>query len=59
VGRTLQVLVEQPAPEGQVEGLTGNYQRVFFQGPDSWAGKIILVQITGVQGDKLQGIPLI
>lgn len=59
VGRTLQVLVEQPAPEGQVEGLTGNYQRVFFPGPAAWAGKIISVQITGVQGDKLQGIPLI
>ena len=56
VGRVLQVLVEQPLPEGKVEGLSGNYQRVFFPGDVSLAGRTVQVKITGWQEDGLQGV---
>lgn len=56
VGRTAEVLFEQPAGEDYFEGLTGNYQRVFVKsGGRNLGGEILPVKITAFDGEKLLG----
>lgn len=56
VGKTAEVLFEQPAGDGYFEGLTGNYQRVFVNcGGKNLGGEILPVKITAFDGEKLLG----
>lgn len=56
VGKTAEVLFEQPASEDYFEGLTGNYQRVFVKsGGWNLGGGILPVKITAFDGEKLLG----
>lgn len=56
VGRTAEVLFEQPAGEDYFEGLTGNYQRVFVKSSGrNLGGEILPVKITAFDGEKLLG----
>lgn len=56
VGKTAEVLFEQPAGDGYFEGLTGNYQRVFVKsGGRNLGGEILPVKITAFDGEKLLG----
>lgn len=56
VGKTAEVLFEQPAGEDYFEGLTGNYQRVFVKsGGRNLGGEILPVKITAFDGEKLLG----
>lgn len=53
LGETVPVLVEQrDRATGQLSGLTGNYLRVAFDGPDSLRGSVVpvLVQSAGSEG---------
>ncbi|WP_299448567.1 tRNA (N(6)-L-threonylcarbamoyladenosine(37)-C(2))-methylthiotransferase MtaB [uncultured Phascolarctobacterium sp.] len=55
VGKTEEVLFEQPVDEQHMEGLCGPYLRVVVEGDAQLAGEIRRVKITGVQEDWLQG----
>lgn len=55
VGKTAEVLFEQPAEGGYWEGLTGNYQRVFAKSEAPLSGEILPVKITAFDGEKLLG----
>lgn len=56
VGKTAEVLFEQPSGDDYWEGLTGNYQRVFVNsGGKSLGGEILPVKITAFDGVKLLG----
>ncbi len=55
VGRTEEVLFEQPVDAGHMEGLCGPYLRVVAAGTRELAGEIRSVRITGVQDDWLTG----
>ncbi len=55
VGRTEEVLFEQPVDAGHMEGLCGPYLRVVAAGTQELAGEIRRVRITGVQDDWLTG----
>lgn len=55
VGRTEEVLFEQPVDAGEMEGLCGPYLRVVVKGGDELAGEIRRVRLTGVQNDWLLG----
>lgn len=56
VGKTAEILFEQPAGEDYFEGLTGNYQRVFVKsGGRNLGGEILPVKITAFDGEKLLG----
>lgn len=55
VGLTRQVLVEQRRDDGRLWGLTDNYLRVAFQGPDPLLGQLVLVQLQGTDQGQLYG----
>lgn len=55
LGKTEEVLFEQPLDENHMEGLCGPYLRVVVEGDAQLAGEIRRVKITGVQEDWLQG----
>lgn len=55
VGKTAEVLFEQPADGGYWEGLTGNYQRVFAKSEVPLGGEILPVKIIAFDGEKLVG----
>jgi threonylcarbamoyladenosine tRNA methylthiotransferase MtaB len=54
VGRELAVLFE-PAAGGGIEGLTGNYLRVYVDGDRSLARQLRRVRLRGLRGDGLWG----
>jgi threonylcarbamoyladenosine tRNA methylthiotransferase MtaB len=56
-GETVSVLVEQrDRATGQLSGLTGNYLRVHFDGPDNLRGHILPVQIESVASSGAAGV---
>ncbi|MDO4921477.1 MAG: tRNA (N(6)-L-threonylcarbamoyladenosine(37)-C(2))-methylthiotransferase MtaB [Phascolarctobacterium sp.] len=55
VGRTEEVLFEQPVDAEHMEGLCGPYLRVVVRGTPELAGEIRRVKLTGVQDDWLTG----
>lgn len=55
LGKTEEVLFEQPADVGYMEGLCGPYLRVVVPASPELAGEICQVKITGVQDDWLRG----
>lgn len=55
VGRTEEVLFEQPVDAEHMEGLCGPYLRVVVRGTPELAGEIRHVKLTGVQDDWLTG----
>lgn len=55
VGRTEEVLFEQPVDTEHMEGLCGPYLRVVVRGTPELAGEIRRVKLTGVQDDWLTG----
>lgn len=56
-GQTVTVLAEQrDRRSGQLSGLTENYLRVAFDGPDSVRGNLIPVTITSVASDGAAGV---
>jgi threonylcarbamoyladenosine tRNA methylthiotransferase MtaB len=58
LGETVPVLVEQrDRATGQLGGLTGNYLRVAFDGPDTLRGRIIPVQIQSAGSEGCAGLP--
>lgn len=56
VGRTMDVLVEHPIKDsGLVQGHTANYLKVCFQANESVIGKIIPVELLGLESDMMLG----
>ncbi len=55
VGRTSEVLFEQPVDDKHIEGLIGSYQRIIVEAPQTLCGEIAKVKVTGVQEDFLLG----
>jgi threonylcarbamoyladenosine tRNA methylthiotransferase MtaB len=56
LGRTVEILAEEFHPEtGQLEGLTGNYLRVFSFGSSELIGQIVPVKITAAKEEFLEG----
>ncbi len=56
VGATVQVLVEQRDRNSiQLSGLTGNYLRVSFDGPDSLRGRIVPVEVRSAGSEGASG----
>lgn len=55
LGKTEEVLFEQPVDVGYMEGLCGPYLRVVVPASPELAGEICQVKITGVQDDWLRG----
>jgi threonylcarbamoyladenosine tRNA methylthiotransferase MtaB len=52
LGETVQVLVEsRQRASGLLSGLTDNYLRVQFAGPDEWRGQLLPVLVTGAVAD--------
>jgi threonylcarbamoyladenosine tRNA methylthiotransferase MtaB len=57
LGETAEVLVEQrDRATGQLSGLTGNYLRVAFDGPDTLRGRIVPVQIQSAGSEGCAGL---
>jgi threonylcarbamoyladenosine tRNA methylthiotransferase MtaB len=58
IGRTGEVLVETPAPQGGwLRGLSGHYLRVLLPGPLSLRNQIVTVRFRQVRGESLIGEP--
>lgn len=55
LGRTVNVLVEQPCGDGMVSGLSEEYIRVEFPGDASLSGKIVPVKLEKALVDKCLG----
>lgn len=56
-GTVQHVLVEQKIKRGGLlQGLTGNYLKVVFQGPAGLLGQMVPVRIVSAQGDCLLGV---
>lgn len=56
VGERLEVVVEMPRDaQGRLTGISDNYQRVAFVGPDDLVGRLVAAKVTGVTGDALVG----
>jgi len=56
VGERLEVVVETPRDEaGRLVGISDNYLRVAFDGPDDLVGHIVPVRVTGAEGATLSG----
>lgn len=55
VGKTVAVLFEQGLESGLLEGLSGNYVRVFAPGKENLMGKICEVHLTGLYKDGMLG----
>jgi threonylcarbamoyladenosine tRNA methylthiotransferase MtaB len=54
LGQVRQVLVEGPAPrKGWLQGLSDNYVRVVFPGPQEWRNRLIPVHLEKVVGELL------
>jgi len=52
VGETVEVLVEnRHRRSGLLTGLTDNYLRVQFEGPEEWRGELVPVQVLSAEGD--------
>lgn len=59
MGQRLEAVVETPRDEaGRLTGITDNYQRVVFTGPDDLRGRLVAVRVTDVAGDTLVGSPV-
>jgi len=57
LGETVEVLVEQrDRTSGQLSGLTGNYLRVAFDGPDELRGRIVPVLVQSAGSDGAAGV---
>ncbi len=56
VGRVEPVLVEHRLKNGLLEGYTPNYTPVLMEEAGDWAGRIVDVEIMGVQGDCCLGL---
>ena len=56
VGKTEDVLIEEPDGQGAGAGYTGGYMRVHV--PGAKEGTIVRVRVTGVRGDELEGEPI-
>jgi threonylcarbamoyladenosine tRNA methylthiotransferase MtaB len=57
VGTTQDVLVlESPAPDGGLIGLTGNYVEVAFDGPEALRRRVVPVRVTGLAGARVRGV---
>lgn len=55
VGKTVEVLFEQPVDETHIEGLAGDYLRIVAAGDSKLCGEIGRVKILGISDDFLQG----
>ncbi len=59
VGEQLEVVVETPRDRaGRLVGVSDNYLRVAFDGPDDLVGRIVPVMATGADGAGLSGLLL-
>ncbi|NPV70480.1 MAG: MiaB/RimO family radical SAM methylthiotransferase [Firmicutes bacterium] len=58
VGSRVTVLVEEGGEDryAALEGLTGNYVRVWFDGPGTLKGEIVTVEITGATASGVRGV---
>ena len=56
VGKTEDVLIEEPDGQGAGAGYTGGYMRVHV--PGAKEETIVRVRVTGVRGDELEGEPI-
>ena len=56
VGKTEDVLIEEPDGQGAGAGYTGGSMRVHV--PGAKEGTIVRVRVTGVRGDELEGEPI-
>jgi threonylcarbamoyladenosine tRNA methylthiotransferase MtaB len=57
VGTTQDVLVlESPAADGSLIGLTGNYVEVAFDGPEAFKRRVAPVRVIGVAGVQVRGV---
>lgn len=57
LGETVEVLVEQPERGSTLlTGLTGNYTRVAFEGPDSLRGQIVRVRVESAGAEGCFGV---
>lgn len=56
LGKTVAVLVEKKMERGGLlQGLTSNYLKVVFQGPEDWVGRQVNVHLDYLQGDVFLG----
>lgn len=55
IGKTVNVLVENLKPNGEVSGYTDNYFLVFTKGSDELLGKFVNVKITSATRTSLKG----
>jgi len=56
VGQRLEVVVEAPRDEaGRLLGISDNYLRVAFDGPDDLVGKLVAVEVESLEGMQLAG----
>ena len=55
LGKTVEVLFEQPVDGEHMEGLCGPYLRVVVEGKENLANHIAQVKITGIIEDWLTG----
>ena len=55
IGRTAEVLFEQPTADGKIEGLSGNYLRVFVDGELPLGGQILPVKLTACDEIGMHG----
>jgi threonylcarbamoyladenosine tRNA methylthiotransferase MtaB len=59
LGETVTVLVEQrDRHTGQLSGLTGNYLRVAFDGPDTLRGQLVPLQVQSAGSEGAFGVLL-
>jgi threonylcarbamoyladenosine tRNA methylthiotransferase MtaB len=58
VGKTLDPLIEESDDKGSFIGTTGNYLKVMTHLERSLLGEIVNVRVTGLDGDKLIGLPM-
>lgn len=55
LGRQVEVLVEGRTDDGLLEGLTGNYLRAAFSGPEDLIGNMVLIEVDALDGASLRG----
>ena len=56
VGERLETVVETPRDEaGRLTGISDNYQRVAFPGPDDLVGRLLAVEVTSAADEALVG----
>ncbi len=55
VGQTLEVVVESGSEGKRLKGVSRNYLDVVFDGPEELCGVAVVIEVTGVDGTRLDG----